>query len=219
MTLQKNSSKKEKDINKSLAIKDKSINPTKSLTKKPSFKEMEEKISHLTTAFDPKEVIRKAYKEIGDCKDLSQFEGKNPSFWAMGIDEFKNGILMISSLPEIYRTFSIAFNQKLQEEYNCQTASEKSLAEMSALNYARVLSIQRRVNNYLEMGTINDNGYKFLKIMSLELDRANRHYLASLQTLKSIKQPPMQLNIKTNTAVVGTSQVVQVNENEINKTK
>jgi len=69
------------------------------------------------------------------------------------------------------------------------------------------------------MGTINDNGYKYLKIMSLELDRANRHYLASLQTLRSIKQPPMQLNIKTNTAVVGTNQMVQVNENENNKTK
>lgn len=219
MTLQKISSKKGKDINKSLAVKDKSIKSTKSLIKKPSFEEMEEKISHLTTTYDPKEVVRKAYKEIESCKDIGQFEGKNPSFWAMGIDEFKNGILMISSLPEIYRTFSIAFNQKLQEEYNCQTASEKSLAEISALNYARVLSIQRRVNNYLEIGTINDNGYKFLKIMSLELDRANRHYLASLQTLKSIKQPPMQLNIKTNTAVVGANQMVQVNENEINKAK
>ena len=54
----------------------------------------------------------------------------------------------------------------------------------------------------------------FYKVASQELDRANRHYLASIQTLKAMKQSPMQDNIKTDTAIIGQNQLVQANSHE-----
>ena len=52
-----------------------------------------------------------------------------------------------------------------------------------------------------------------MAVMGKELDRANRHYLTAIQTLRMLKQPPMQLNIRANTAVVGQNQIVQANTN------
>ncbi len=63
------------------------------------------------------------------------------------------------------------------------------------------------------MGTITDNGVRFLAIMSQELDRANRHYLTTIQALRTIKQPSLGVNIKAQTAILGQNQVVQANNN------
>jgi len=57
---------------------------------------------------------------------------------------------------------------------------------------------------------------QYLAVLSKELDRAERHYLASLQALKMLKSPSFEVNIKTNTAVVGQNQIVQANNGQNN---
>ena len=47
-----------------------------------------------------------------------------------------------------------------------------------------------------------------------ELDRANRHYLTAIQTLRLMKQAPLQITVKANTAIVGQNQMVQTNSHE-----
>ena len=57
---------------------------------------------------------------------------------------------------------------------------------MTSLNYVRVLEIQDRINSYLGKGSVDDIGIKFLSVMSKELDRAERHYISSLQLLRML---------------------------------
>lgn len=130
---------------------------------------------------------------------------------ALTVFEFDNGLLVSSAIPERYRTFCIDLSRSLQKEYRCEEVSEKATAELVALNFVRTLEIQYKINSYLDMGTATELGIKFLEILSKELDRANRHYLNALQTLRILKQPPLAVNIKAQTAIVGQNQIVQSN--------
>lgn len=118
---------------------------------------------------------------------------------------------MSSAIPEKYRAFCIDLSRSLQKEYQCEMPSEKATAELVAVNFIRTLEIQNKINSYLGRGEITDMGVRYVAVLSKELDRANRHYLSSLQTLKMIKQPAIEVNIKTQTAVVGQNQIVQSN--------
>jgi len=179
----------------------------------------------LHTIYDPDAVLREAQEKIEKPKLLSnedddgpdeednQLTEKDPLFKAMTLSEFHNGALMVSGVPEQYRTFGIDMFRKIQEEYSCITISEKAIAELATINYIRTLEIQRRITAYLDMNSLTDNGVKYLAIISKELDRANRHFLTAIQTLRMIKQPSFNVNIKTNTAIVGQNQLIQENQN------
>lgn len=173
----------------------------------------------LRTAYDPAEVLKRAGEKLNTLKNKEdgEYEGKTTAeddlFKAMTLSEFKNGALLVSVVAEQYKTFGIDMLKKLQEEYSCTTLSEKATAELVTINYIRTLENQNRISRYLAQGTITDTGVRFLDIMSKELDRANRHYLSSLDALKSMKQPNLGVNIRANTAVIGQNQVVQANNN------
>lgn len=180
----------------------------------------------LHTIYDPDAVLREAQKKIETQQKLiseDDYDGpdegddqpteKDPLFKAMTLSEFHNGALMASAIPEQYRTFAIDMLRKLKEEYNCLAVSEQAIAELATINYVRTLEIQRRINAYFDMNSLTDNGVKYLAIISKELDRANRHFLTAIQTLKMLKQPPINVNVKANTAFVGQNQLVQENQN------
>ena len=129
----------------------------------------------------------------------------------LSIVEFDKGVLLSLTVPDTYRTFSIQFMRDLQKEYKCITESEKSLSESVVVNFVRTLYIQRKITDYLRIGSVTEIGVKYLSVLSKELDRANRHYLTALQALKAIKQPNFEVNVKTQTAVIGQNQVIQSN--------
>lgn len=184
-----------------------------SVIKKNSLDEIKEYLNafcHLES--DPNVVLEEAYKEIADGDGKKKECLPNGTvFKALTLLEFNNGVLMSRAIPDQYVVFGIDLLRQFQKEYNCQTVSEKATAELAAINYIRTLEIQRKINNYLAQDSIAELGVKFLAIMSKELDRANRHYFMAIQTLKIMKQLPMQVNIKTNTAVVGQNQIVRTN--------
>jgi len=161
---------------------------------------------------DPAHVLKEVSKDIPteEGKEIEVGENSN-LFKAITLIEFDNGILMSRAIPRQYVTFGINMLRQLQEEYRCRNVSEKATAELAAINYIRTLDIQRRINNYLVLDSATNFGLKFLAIMSKELDRANRHYLTAIQALRMTKQPRMQVNIKTDTAVIGQNQIVQSN--------
>ena len=79
-----------------------------------------------------------------------------------------------------------------------------------ALNFVRTLYVQDGITAYIHIGTITDMGVSYLNFLSKEMDRAQRHYLVSLEALRAIHNPEFELNIKTNTAVVNNNQAAQV---------
>lgn len=176
-----------------------------------------EEIKHLfesfSTGYDSTYVLKKANKELA-IKHTENNHVEPDSFYykVLTMLEFDKGILLMSSVPEISHVFALEFSKNLQTEYNCKSPSEKSLAEVVALNFVRTLSIQAKINSYLSLKTIDDLGIKYLDLLSKELDRAQRHYLISLQTLRMLKMPQLEVNIKTQNAFVGNNQVLQKNE-------
>ena len=176
--------------------------------------EVIESVKTCSLLSDPDSVFRELRKNY-DIKEGKQEVGPSANaFKALTTFEFEKGPLLSIAVDEQYRTFGIDLMRKVQGEFNCTTPSEKATAELMVISYIRTLEIQRRINGYLSNGTITHDGVGFLNVMSKELDRANRHYLTALQTLRMLKQPPMQVNIKTQTAVVGQNQIVQSNNGE-----
>lgn len=183
----------------------------KEIVKTKSLDEIKDIIKGFYTGFDAQYILRQAEKEIKDLEKQKKFTSDTNYYKAMTLFEFDKGVLLINALPELFRAFALEFSKNLQSEFKCTTASEKSLAEVTSLNFIRTLFIQDRIRAYIGIGTITDTGVKYLDVLSKELDRANRHYLNSLQTLKMIKQPILEVNIKTQTAVVGQNQIIQSN--------
>lgn len=163
------------------------------------------------TGSDPFVVLDKAKKELAEAKGETSLTPDSLLFKYATLFEFENGMLMATSVSEQYRTFAIDLNRKFQQEFDCKTSSEKATAELAVISYIRTVEIQRKINNYLELGSNTGLGVQFLTALSKELDRANRHFLTAVQTLRMTRQPPMNVNIKTQTAVIGQNQIVQSN--------
>lgn len=174
-----------------------------------SIDEIKEFISRAAIGDDPRTILDQAKQQLDNPKSGQDMTEKSSLYKALTLFEFDKGILMAAAIPQRYRAFCIDFSRNLQKEYQCETPSEKATAEVVAINFVRTLEIQCRINWRLEAGEFADIGVKYLAVLSKELDRANRHYLNSLQTLKMIKQPMLEVNIKTQTAVVGHNQIVQ----------
>lgn len=189
------------------------LDPTKPLVSET--KQQKSYIEEFILSYDPKDIIKHAEEENntikrGDYTPVSS--NSNPNLIkALTLNEFNIGVLASAVVGEIYKTFVIDLMRKFQEEYNCTKPSEKTMCEFVAINYVRTLEIQQRLNNALSLGITNDNIIKFIATMSKELDRANRHYLTAIQTLRMMKQAPMQITVKANTAIVGQNQIIQAN--------
>lgn len=115
--------------------------------------------------------------------------------------------MLTDSVMERNRASTMDFYRQLTEEYDCQTPSEKALAQVAANAYMRVMEASHTfvsAKNLTELGPIR-NGY--YGMMSKELDRANRHFISALTLLKQMKAPPLKINIKTNNAFIAKNQV------------
>jgi len=183
---------------------------TISITKPRTIEEVRKFLSYSRTIADPDLVLEEADKELRkESKRQQAYSLDCTMFKAMTLVEFESGSLLTMAIPKHFATFGIDMMRQLQKEYDCNTFSEKSTAELATVSYVRTLAIQARINSYLCGDSFTDIGVKFLAVMSKELDRAHRHYLTAIQTLRSIKQPPMQVRINTDTAIIGQNQVVQ----------
>jgi hypothetical protein len=171
-----------------------------------------EQLSKIKLEFDPDQILEKAVKE--SATGQLKIAPESNFYKALSLLEFDNGMLMTTVLSEQYKTLAIYLSRQLQAEYNCKGISEKATAELVAINYCRTLEIQRRVNNLLGKDGLSRIDLEFFSLLSKELDRCNRHYLSAIQTLKIIKQPQLQLNIKTDTAILGNNQLIQENRRE-----
>ncbi|MFC1727568.1 hypothetical protein ACFL0Y_03525 [Patescibacteria group bacterium] len=188
--------------------------PKNKIAKSRSIKQIRKSMINSGIGFDSDHILKLADKEVSNTKKLNEFGPETYFYKAITLFEFEKGLLLASSIPERYRIFAIDFSQNLQKEYDCLTPSEKSMTEIIALNFVRTLEIQHRIDSYLNIGSITDMGVKYLGVLSKELDRAQRHYLASLDALKTFKTPPLGVSIKTQTAIVGQKQIVQANNRQ-----
>lgn len=185
----------------------------KQLVKEPEDKYA--KLNFLGMPHEPHQVKDLALKELEESKDGKFSSGMDsPIVRAMTLREFNNGLLMTTAVDDQYKTFAIQMSLDLQKQYKCDTVGKKSLAEVTALNYCRVLESQRKLNNFLGKESYGDLTVKILAVLSKEQDRAQRHYLTSIQALEMGLQPPMNVTVRSQIANVANQQLVK---NQIEK--
>jgi len=153
---------------------------------------------------------------------------------ALSLNEFQNGKLMSESIPEKLTSFAIDLMRNFQKEYDCQTVSEKAIAEQAACAFVRGLDLQKKLQNALDTQERLNSGHDeckknfspkgffhacqratlglhYVSILSKELDRANRQFLTSIHTLKSMTLAPIQITVKAKTADIEQNQLGQTN--------
>ncbi len=117
-----------------------------------------------------------------------------------------------------YRGLSKELSTQIIKDYNAVTSAEKALAEVIANAFIRIIDNSRRLNNYLgnpeEVTLINEDRTKYLAMLSKQIDRANRQFITAFTTLKQMKSPTLELNVKTKIAFVAQNQQINVDRKD-----
>lgn len=120
-----------------------------------------------------------------------------------------------STVSEPIRPLVMTFAQELESEYRCKTVSERALVEVIVGAYARVIDYSATLREIKDIGYISHEKNGYYSLVSKELDRANRQFLAALQTLRQLKAPPIQFNVKARTAFIAQNQQLNANSKVI----
>lgn len=211
-----------------------------SLKVTPTLNIIRESIGQYQSDDDPDVRLKEASTKIDKILDpnsaaLADLE----TFKAITINEFDNGVLMCDALFDQFRTFAIDMMRKLQQEYGSETVSEKATTELATMEYVRTLELSQTMKESIIFQKALASGHtcggnktyftsdksdkscracnravielKSYENLGKELDRANRHFLTAIQTLRMMKQAPVQITVKAQTAVIGQNQQVQTN--------
>lgn len=117
---------------------------------------------------------------------------------------------------ENYQGLIIEFARNLIKEYDCKSTSEKALVQVIAIAYIRILECSKRFNGSFRTDSTSNEKNGYYNMLDKELDRANRHFLVALQTLKQFKSPSPELNIKANNAFVSQNQQINAVSGDLN---
>ena len=125
---------------------------------------------------------------------------------ALPIDSLNTHYELASTVGERIRPLVIEFARKIIVEYDCKTVSEKALAEVVVSAYARILECSKCMQDITLVKYTSNALNGLYEIISKELDRAHRHFVTSLATLRQIKSPTLEVNVRAQTAIIGQNQ-------------
>lgn len=154
-----------------------------------------------------------------DVSNMTESESKLLRDAVMSL-AVENDVSLIQSVEEQYRGLAMKIRRELIKEHDCETYSEKMLVDMIVSSYIRNLTASRVLMEALTKGQTTDILNKFISVSSQETDRANRHYVTALATLKQMKSPNLSVNVKTNNAFFAQNQQINtVDENKVTPNK
>jgi len=172
--------------------------------------------------FDPEIIIRKIAKDIlpklrikheGISKEDN--ETLDQAIMTFGIE---NDLSILTGVERKYRGLILNLRRNLVKEFECDKYSEKILVDSVASAYARIISITDRLTHMAIRKEITALSNNYLSILSKEVDRANRHFLTALETLRQFKQPDLNINLKTKNAFIAQNQQFSNNQNKEDET-
>jgi hypothetical protein len=163
----------------------------------------------------PDEVYEKIWEFISKWPGWSDEERLNLLENIKKVNNFTNNhIPLVETQSEsVIRTTIVELTNNIIDEYSCDTTAEKSLCEIVANSYWKVMQLSKKYTNVMIAGEyLSDERTRYLAMLWKELDRANRHYFTSLNMLIEMKKPQMNINVKTKNAYFSQNQ--QINNNK-----
>ena len=140
--------------------------PDNKITKPRTIEDISKSIQSAGTGFNAEHILKLADKELKGLKEPKEMGPDTNAYKALTLFEFDKGLLMLSAIPDRFRVFALELLKNLQKEYDCKSPSEKSLVEIVALNFTRVLVTQFKINSYLDRDSLTDIGVGYLNVMS-----------------------------------------------------
>jgi hypothetical protein len=129
-------------------------------------------------------------QKLSDNTALSDDERKEFSDIVLSINTTSSHRLLMETMREnTDRTAIAEFADDLIEEYDCKTASERSLCEVVALSYFAIMKASRQFAQAYTLEYLSNEKNGFYGLVSKELEKQNRTYLNALQTLRALKSP------------------------------
>ena len=119
---------------------------------------------------------------------------------------------LLDTVDRRYAALMLTITRDIEKEHQCTTTIEKILAENVAVAHLKMVDVSRRLNGMLEfMDHSVDNSVvpKQVEALSRQADRAHRQLLQSITTLKQLRQPTLEVNIR-NAFVAQNQQVNQI---------
>lgn len=167
-------------------------------------------LKELAVAFQKfKDGDRKKNKKLGD--DLRS--KANEAYMILGLDTH---VALLQATHKEYQTLAVELARRLTKEYECKDTVDKMLVEIVVSAFIEILSVSAQYNNCYAAGEyLSTERTSQLKMLSKELDRAHRHFITVLSTLKQMKSPSIEFNIKAKTAFLAQNQQINANDNPI----
>jgi hypothetical protein len=145
-------------------------------------------------------------------REESKKETVEKTVMAMMALETETHVGITESFTNRYRGMVRQLCSQIIKEYQCNSNLEKTLVEIVVNSFVRTIDNSRRLNNELECREITKNRNVYIANISKQLDRSNRQYLSSLMTLKQLKAPNIEMNIKATTAFISQNQQINVDK-------
>lgn len=197
----------------------------KQLAKKFTPEKVKELLRNVEIEADPASLLRKStemwneYEASSPAKQKAMIDDLNKKLeQASAVVALDNHYFMAETLDnKKYRTFLIEVTDQLVAEYDCKSASEKMLAQTAGWAYCRMIEYSYKLNSITRIEFLSSEKNGYYSVLSKEVDRCTRQYLAAINTLKHFKQPALKVTFNANNAFVAQNQ--QINSDAKGKTE
>lgn len=192
----------------------------KELVKKEDKKaEVEKMLKVFTDSMEASRYGIEEYIDLLKKKKLTAKEEKRRSELELEIAKsngLKNGIWAANVSYGKYHKFLSTTRSNLVKEYDCQTSLELMLADRIVVNYWRSMKIDSIFNRLVETEdggyTFNDSKITLIRELSKGLESSSRQLNTSMLLLKELKQPKLDVNVRTKNAFISQNQEFNVNK-------
>lgn len=180
---------------------------------------------YIQAEVDPDKIKEDASEAIYDYQVYPKNNKRKKELQEIAIEKTKqvyplfnldNHCLLSLVTGDQYKSFAIDFANKIVLEYQCKTPSEKALAEIISGAYVNYLEYSYLLRNALKDRFLSQERNNYYNVLSKHIEKAHRQYITGLTTLKQLKNPPIEVNVKTKNAFISNNQQINATQN-INK--
>lgn len=195
-----------------IAMKENKKEPIKALRKPFTSEELRDWLREKHATLEPEAIFRDLdklieKKEFGEKFDQDRLSKKMDEAMMMVMGHERHYLLAESVTEERWRSMVIDLANCIQKEYSCVTSSEIALSGLAANAYYRSLRMARRLDGFIWGDGLSTAAIPLVSHLSKEIDRADRQYLAVVQTLRERREPKMSVRIQTRAAFFGNQTI------------
>jgi len=193
-------------------------NKNNTLQTQSEIKNMKNFFSTALTNFTDDERFLKEYIELKRIKNKTKEQENRESKLVqelLALHGLDNGIWTATLSRSQYYGALSKMRQDIVKKYNCKTPIELMLADRIVASYWRAMKCDMIFNHLVEK---EDGSFSFdqlkvnvIKEFNKGIELANRQLNANIILLKELKQPQLNVRVKTDSAYIARNQQVNIN--------